>query len=206
MKKFLVIILFASLSISVRSQTDSTMQIFVDSVCKCLSKVDMNTVKNKSDAQVALSGCILNDNMNLLIKVAEKRGISVTDQAAMEKIGQELAIEMMKQNCSSFVQMSLKISQGGEAVGDEVSELSSTSGILSSVETKEFCKFNLTDAKGKKTSFYWIHHFKNSEKFTDQPSKYIGKKIKVFWQETEVYVPAAKGYYKIKEIKEIQVL
>ena len=143
--------------------------------------------------------------MNLLMKVAEKRGISITDQAAMEKIGQELAIEMMKQNCNSFVQMSLKMSKSAEVL-EEVVDASSTSGTLSSVETKEFCKFNLTDASGKKTSYYWLHHFKNSEKFIDQPSRYVGKKIKVFWRETEVYVPAAKGYYKIKEITEIQVL
>lgn len=40
----------------------------------------------------------------------------------------------------------------------------------------------------------------------DQPAKYVGKKLKVSWQETEVYIPAAKGYFKIKEITEVQVL
>ena len=206
MKKLIILIIIATISFSAKSQTDTTMQVFVDSVCKCLSKVDLNTIKNQSDAQAALSGCILNENMNLLMKVAEKRGVDITDQEGMEKIGKELAIEMMKQNCSAFVQMSVKMSKAGPVADEEVLDVSSTTGTLSSVETKEFCKFNLTDARGKKTSFYWLHHFKNSEKFTDQPSKYVGKKLKVFWQETEVYVPAAKGYYKIKEIKEIQIL
>ena len=40
----------------------------------------------------------------------------------------------------------------------------------------------------------------------DLPAKYVGKKLKVSWQETEVYIPAAKGYFKIKEITEVQVL
>ena len=56
MKKLLSIILLAGISVSASSQTDSTMQTFVDSVCSCLSKVDMNTIKTKSDAQMALSG------------------------------------------------------------------------------------------------------------------------------------------------------
>jgi len=188
-----------------RSQTDSTMKTFVDSVCKCLSRVDMNNLKDKSDAQVALTGCILNENMGLLMQVAEKRGVSVSDKAAMEKVGQEMAMELMKQNCTAFVQMSLKMSKG-MVQDEEVVSVSSTSGTLTSVETKDFCKFIVSDSKGKKLSFYWLHYFKNSEKFTDQPSKYVGKKLKVFWQEIEVYVPSAKGYYKIKEITEIQVM
>ena len=40
----------------------------------------------------------------------------------------------------------------------------------------------------------------------DQPAKYVGKKLKVSWQETEVYIPAAKGYFKIKEITTIELL
>jgi len=188
-----------------RSQTDSTMKTFVDSVCKCLSRVDMNNLKDKSDAQVALTGCILNENMGLLMQVAEKRGVSVSDKAAMEKVGQEMAMELMKQNCTAFVQMSLKMSKG-MVQDEEVVSVSSTSGTLTSVETKDFCKFIVSDSKGKKLSFYWLHYFKNSEKFTDQPAKYVGKKLKVFWQEIEVYVPSAKGYYKIKEITEIQVM
>jgi hypothetical protein len=30
--------------------------------------------------------------------------------------------------------------------------------------------------------------------------------MKISWQETEVYIPAAKGYFKIKEIKGIDLL
>ena len=147
----------------------------------------------------------MNENMGQLMKVAEKRGVDITNQAAMEKIGQELAVEMMKQNCNAFIQMSIKMTKGDETRG-EVSEVSSTSGTLTSIETKDFCKFILTDATGKRNTFYWMHHFKNSEKFIEQPSKFIGKKMKVSWQETEVYIPAAKGYFKIKEIKLIDIL
>jgi len=205
MKRIILISSMLYLATVARSQTDSTMKTFVDSVCKCLSRVDMNNLKDKGDAQVALTGCILNENMGLLMQVAEKRGVSVSDKAAMEKVGQEMAMELMKQNCTAFVQMSLKMSKG-MVQDEEVLAVSSTSGTLTSVETKDFCKFIVSDSKGKKLSFYWLHYFKNSEKFTDQPAKYVGKKLKVFWQEIEVYVPSAKGYYKIKEITEIQVM
>ena len=205
MKKLLMILFLGSIACSAMSQTDTTMQVFVDSVCKCLSKVDLNKIKTQNDAQVALTSCVMNENMSLLMKLAEKRGIDITDQAGMEKIGQELAIEMMKQNCNAFVQMSIKLTKGGETT-EAVSNVSTTSGTLASIETKDFCKFILTDASGKRSTFYWMHHFKNSEKFIDQPTKFIGKKMKVSWQETEVYIPAAKGYFKIKEIKGIDLL
>jgi hypothetical protein len=137
--------------------------------------------------------------------VAKKRGVDITDQAALQKIGEELALEMVKQNCNAFIQMSMKISKGEETMG-EVTEVFSTTGTLSAIETKDFSKLILTDANGKKSTFYWMHHFKNSEKFIGQPTKFIGKKMKVSWQETEVYIPAAKGYFKIKEIKGIDLL
>src|SRR4249919_1253352 len=156
MKKIILISCMLYLAATARSQTDTTMKVFADSVCKCLSRIDMNNIKGRDDAQVALTGCILNENMGLLMQVAEKRGLSVSDKAAMKKMGQEMAMELMKQNCNAFVQMSIKLTKGGVTVKDEeVLDVSTTSGTLSSVETKDFCKFNVTDASGKKVSFYW---------------------------------------------------
>ncbi|WP_262897344.1 hypothetical protein [Rufibacter psychrotolerans] len=37
-------------------------------------------------------------------------------------------------------------------------------------------------------------------------NKFVNSKVKVKWQEIEVYVPSAKNYYKIKEVVGIEVL
>ena len=37
-------------------------------------------------------------------------------------------------------------------------------------------------------------------------TKYKGKKLKIKYDEIEVYLPIAKGYYKVKEILSVDVL
>lgn len=204
MKKLLIFFCLISLFSNIHAQSDSTMKRFADSVCKCMSRVDLNSIKSEAEAQQAITTCFLKDNMGVLMKLADERNIDITDQAAMRKVGEEVGMELMKQNCQPFIQLSMQMAKASGKT--EISSISSTSGTLSSVETKDFCKFIVTDNNGKRNTFYWLHHFKNSEKFMDLPSRYVGKKLKVSWQETEVYIPAAKGYFKIKEITEVQVL
>jgi hypothetical protein len=203
MKKLFFLLTFLSTCSAIVAQSDTTMQKFVDSVCSCLGKGNLNDLKTRADAEAAVTNCFVKGNMNLLMQLADERKISVTDQQAMRKIGEEVGMELMRRNCDAFVQISMKMAQ--ESNGER-SSFSKTSGTLSAVETKEFCKLVLTESSGKKSSFYWLHHFTNSEKFVGQPTKYIGKKIKITWQDTEVYLPAMKDYFKIKEIKEIELL
>ena len=159
--------------------------------------------KTRAEAEATVTNCFLKGNMNLLMQLADERKITVTDQQAMRKIGEEVGMQLMRRNCDAFVQLSMKMAQ--ESNGERTS-FSKTSGTLSAVETKDFCKLILTESNGKKSSFYWLHHFTNSEKFVGQPAKYIGKKVKITWEDTEVYLPAMKDYFKIKEIKEIELL
>jgi hypothetical protein len=64
----------------------------------------------------------------------------------------------------------------------------------------------LKDSKGIERSFIWLRQFPGSEKFTGITAKYVGKSMKITSQEMEVYLPAAKGYYKVKEIIAVDVL
>jgi len=203
MKKLLFILTFLFTSSAMIAQSDTTMQKFADSVCSCLNRGNLNDIKTRAEAEATVTNCFLKGNMNLLMQLADERKITVTDQQAMRKIGEEVGMQLMRRNCDAFVQLSMKMAQ--ESNGERTS-FSKTSGTLSAVETKDFCKLILTESNGKKSSFYWLHHFTNSEKFVGQPAKYIGKKVKITWEDTEVYLPAMKDYFKIKEIKEIELL
>ncbi|MEO6633843.1 MAG: hypothetical protein ABIN13_19020, partial [Mucilaginibacter sp.] len=55
-------------------------------------------------------------------------------------------------------------------------------------------------------SFLWLREFPGSDKFMNSPAQLKGKKLKVTWHEMEVYLPQAKGYYKVKEITAIDFL
>lgn len=206
MKKHIVVFSLLCCTLPAMSQYDSTMKTFVDSVCKCLTRIDLSGVKTSSEAKAVLGKCFLSGNMDLLMKLAEEKGVDISSSQAMEKIGQDVGVELFKQGCQPFIQLSIRMAKEDAVKEADDVEVDDLTGTLTSIETKEFTKFIVTETSGKRHTLYWLHHFKNSEKFIDQPSKYIGKKMKIYWQEMEVFVPSAKGYFKIKEIKAIEVL
>ncbi|MGZ3874908.1 MAG: hypothetical protein ACXVJD_18450, partial [Mucilaginibacter sp.] len=63
-----------------------------------------------------------------------------------------------------------------------------------------------TDNGNSEKSFIWLRQFPGSEKFMNGPLTLAGKKLNISWQEIEVYLPQAKGYYKVKEITGITIL
>ena len=205
MKKVTIVFFLMFTAVYAMSQTDSTMKKFADSVCSCISKLDMNSIKNETDAQLAMGKCFTEGNMNLLMKVAQERGIDITDQNGMQKIGQEVGVLLFKQGCEPFIKFSMKYAGAHKTVVDEeVIDHPVISGTITAIETKEFSRFIVTDKSGKKQTLYWIHRFDNSDKFISQPSKYIGKKIQAAYEEKEVYNPTTKSYIKIKELYGIE--
>jgi hypothetical protein len=119
------------------------------------------------------------------------------------KIGEEIGRRMLKV-CPSYVMLAGKMSEGSSSDDGEVS---STQGVISRINnTGDFVQMFVKDSSGRETNYYWLKYFKGSESFENAAPANIGKKIKIHWDEVEFYIPKAKGYYKLKEIKSIEFL
>jgi hypothetical protein len=79
------------------------------------------------------------------------------------------------------------------------------SGIFKRIDTKRLNYIVIPGADHKETSLIWLQEFSGSENFIDGNAAYIGKNVKVKYQELEVYLPQTKGYYKVKEIVSLNV-
>ena len=75
----------------------------------------------------------------------------------------------------------------------------STTGTFKRIDNKGFNYIVITE-NGNEKSFLWLTQFAGSEKFMDNTTSLTGKNLNVSWKEIEVYLPQAKGYYKVKEI------
>ncbi|MEB0260529.1 MULTISPECIES: hypothetical protein [unclassified Mucilaginibacter] len=195
---------FAFFVTTAKAQTTASSTIekkLTDSVCIILNKMDISKVSNKKEA-VALYTEAISHHVDILQEWATAQGIEFTDAKAMEAIGIKLAQNLMKQNCANFMKLATKMS-GADA--DEVAT-ETTTGTFKRIDVKGFNYIVLTDGKGSERSFIWLRQFPGSEKFMGLTTKYAGKKLKISWQEMEVYLPAAKGYYKVKEIIGVEVL
>jgi hypothetical protein len=75
-----------------------------------------------------------------------------------------------------------------------------TIGVFKRIDQKGFDYIVIVDNDSEK-SFIWLRQFPGSEKFMNGITQYIGKKMRITWQNIEVYLPQSKGYYNVKEIK-----
>ena len=186
------------------AQESSTLKKVADTVCACLNKIDMSAITTKDQATAAFMTCFVS-NAAGVIALALERKVDFSDQAATQALGMEVGKELLSQGCASFVQLSMKMvdvqAPGGASLGGS----GATAGRLVRVDNREFRHLVVTDASNREHTFLWFRYFKGSEKFIDIPDAYIGKPLKIQWQETEVFLPNAKGYFKVKEITGIEV-
>lgn len=170
-------------------------------ICDCISGLDHDKIKDKPTAEKAFVDCFAKQS-SLLLDLAEERNVEITDQPAMRNLGIEIGKNLMKQNCEGFMKLSMAMAN----TNTTASASGITEGRLKKIETKDFSYFILVDNDNKERSFIWLRQFPGSEKFVADTNKLVGKKLKISWEEMEVYVPSAKNYYSIKEVTGLEVL
>jgi hypothetical protein len=205
MKKILFLILSFAYLVKAEAQTApvSVEKSLTDTICSCMTATDFSKVNNKKDAMDVITDCF-GRKTDLLMKLADEKHIDPTDQAAMKQLGIQIGKDLLNENCSAFLKISekLSINKSEEENGNE----GTTSGAFKRIELKGFNYIVLTDNNNGEKSFIWLRQFPGSEKFMNGAANLAGKKISVKWHELEVYLPSAKGYYKIKEITSIDIL
>jgi hypothetical protein len=201
-KKFILIALIVICHFVSKAQqaVGRAERTITDSICNCLSRQDFSQIKSKEEATAVYTKCVTG-NSDLLVDFAAERKVDMTDLTAMRELGIDLAKDLMKEKCAAF--MKLSVVMAGKS---SVSGTGTSYGIVKRIDNKGFNYIVITDAEKKEQSFLWFTQFVGSEKFTGLPASYAGKKVAVSWKEVEVYLPQAKGYYKVKEITAVDVL
>lgn len=204
MKKILWMLLISAAFFKAEAQTERVPgpveRQLTDSICNCVVKMDMSAITTKAEATAAYTDCVMK-HANLLPALAEERNVELGDKKAMEGVGIDIALNLIKQDCKGFKNLALIM--GKDSADSE--GISSMSGTLKRIENKGFNYFVIAGADHKETSFIWLRQFPGSEKFMNGATNYAGKNVKIKYQEMEVYLPQAKGYYKVKEIVSLEV-
>jgi len=173
----------------------------LNSICICINELDLSKITDKQGAKDAFSGCLIK-NVSLLADVATERNIELSDKQGMSKIGEDIALTLLKEDCKGFSSLAMLM---GKSTKDDGS-IGTESGSLKRIENKGFNYFIISDEENNEKSFIWLRQFPGSENFMAGDANYIGKKLTIKYKELEVYLPLAKGYYNVKEITSISVL
>jgi hypothetical protein len=203
MKKLLLVLLITTVfNIVYAQKTMGPAETkLTNALCDCITKLDKSKLTNSIEANRAFSDCFT-QQADLLTDVAEERGVEMTDSEAMKKIGTDIGGNLLKQKCDGFMRLALQMSNKDNRAAEE----QSTTGTFKKVDNKGFNYIVIADANGSLKSFLWLREFTGSDMFTGDANALLNKKLKISWKEIEVYLPAAKGYYKVKEISAIDIL
>jgi hypothetical protein len=170
-----------------------------DSLCNSINKIDLSKIATQEEAVAAYTQCV-EEHADLLNDLATERKVDVGNIADMKKIGIDLAFDLYKMKCEKFMKLStimamktIKADEGNEDV---------TIGMLKRIDQKGFNYIVISSGDSEK-SFIWLRQFPGSEKFMHSIAQYVGKKVKITWRNMEIYLPLSKGYYNVKEIKNL---
>lgn len=205
MKKLLLLVLAIAFYTNSQAQNKigPAQRKMLDTLCNCMNKVDLTKIKTPDEAEAAFENCF-NDHLELLAEVAIEENVDLSTNEGQGKVGSLIGVNLLQEKCASFLRLAGIMAKKKD--GESAVETQSTTGAFKRIDVKGFNYIVLKDAKGSERSFIWLRQFPGSEKFTGITTKYIGKSMKITWQEMEVYLPAAKGYYKVKEIIGVDVL
>jgi len=201
MKKIVFSFLFVTGSLWATSQTKTTKDLLLDTLCKCITAKG-DELKNASpgDIQKEVMGCFMSEGLDLLMKYAQEEKVSLTDQAAMQRLGNDIGMELAKK-CPAMMQLAINSaiadSSGSSGISKIVSdgETTQAQGTIVSLNTTEFpASIQLKEKNGTVKKVYLVSEF-----FTDDDNFYNtaylpGKKVVAEIGSQKIFIPAKKKF------------
>src|SRR4051794_2926252 len=194
MKKIVSLITVLAVCFAVKAQNDKDTSVkkVAVSICNCLEKNHLENAKDQAEMQSIFLQCMLDSAASVMGDLATN-GNGDFQQAGQE-FGQKIAMELVKMGCKPFMQMSMKLAQGGsislsnEDKADE--SVKSADGVVTKVDEKDFLYITVKTTAGREMTMIYLDYIDNSDDWVkDAATKLKDKKVTVQYVEKEVYNP-----------------
>jgi hypothetical protein len=201
MKKFFFAFTFLVSCLSAASQTKTTKDVLLDTLCKCIT-AKKDELKNASpnDIQKEVMSCFMSDGLELLMKYAQEKKVTMTDQQAMQKLGNEIGMELAKK-CPAMMQLAINSAIADTSEGSGISkivsegETSETQGTIVSLNTTEFpASIQLKQKSGAVKKVYLVSEFYTDDDNFYNTSYLPGKKVVAEISSQKIFIPSKKKF------------
>jgi len=205
MKKISIVFTLVTISLWATSQTKTTKELLLDTLCKCIT-AKKEQLKNAStnDIQKEFMGCFMSEGLDLLMKYAEEKKVSLTDQEAMQKLGNSIGMELAKK-CPAMMQLAInsamaedKIdSSAGGGISKLMTEAETTEaeGTIVSLNTTEFpASIQLKQKNGTVKKIYLVSEFYTDDDNFYNTSYLPGKKVVAEVSSQKIFIPSKKKF------------
>lgn len=124
---------------------------------------------------------------------------------AYQQLVQKIASKLLS-DCPKFMKLSMKVEDNktkqkyidGTINAEEAGKIGTATGIVKSIDKKDFYLISTTNTAGSKESFIWLRYFTGSSNFENNPTAKVGKNITITYREIKLYSPAENDYITYK--------
>lgn len=168
--------------------------------CECLSTIEQTEDREQFNLELGL--CIIDASMPYKKELKKDHNIDLENiDEDGTRLGELIGLKMAG-ICPEEI---LKIANGGE--DESYDELSSTiSGTITKVEKEQFIVFSIKEDSGKTTKFYWIYYIESNVDLPTEYSTLIGKKVEVYYYESDLFDARINEYKSFNIIEEINLI
>jgi len=205
-KKSILLIAFAILTLTVSAQKSAEKA--ANETCDCINKANVPDDISNEDWQKILTDCLGQPLIKYYEKICKENKIAADQgQDSYEAVGTKIGAKLVD-NCPKFMKMAMRAEDNKNAgtvakTEEEVGKEGSATGVVKSVDKKDFYAITIENTMGSKETFIWLRFFKGSTPFENNPLGQVGKKVTVKYRELRCYSPEMGDYVIKKEITEI---
>lgn len=191
-----LIVLFSFFAVTKIEAQDYLSKITSQS-CDCLSEIEETTDREQFNLELGL--CIID------AAVPYKKELKRDHQIDLDNInedGTRLGEMIGMRMAGVCPQEIMKIANNTQ---DETYEDlgAYTSGTITKIENEQFVVFSLKDESGKNIKLYWLYYIDSELDLETNYTSLLGKKVEVFYYETEMFdvrINEYKTFFVIEEI------
>ena len=214
MKK-LLLLLIASFSVIANAQdTDSKEAVLEDvtkDACECVSKKVASGTISQKDIEVELGLCLIGSYSKFKNRVEKYMNVSLEDDASMEEFGREIGMQMITTCPDTFMAFAKDlVEEEVENIKNnkETVEKADINSITAEIVGLKEGQFNIVSFKGTNKRVYkllWMEYFEGAELLSEM-KKLKNKKLKVSYENREMYDSKLEDYRSYKVIRKLEIL
>ncbi len=207
MKKNILILFLCLLGYNTQAQTkvEPKTEVKTDAldkmskaVCDCLNK--NKTDKNSDELlQICMTEGFMMNMADMMEKYPDLMG---GDSKASEKMGQEIALKLMK-DCPAFMEVASKSNPNTSVTKQIADPMQTTEGVFSKMETKNYT-YLVLEVGVEKQKFVILESFEGEKAVLGQAKALKKKKLAISWKERKIFMAKTNTYETVKQITSVK--
>lgn len=199
-----IVLLTGLTAFSQSKKMDSTSRKNAIAICNCLEKNNAEKLQTTAEVQQLFLKCMMDSASSAFTKLLEQNTDNA--EAAGEEWGKQIAMDLFTVGCEPFLKISMKLAgESEEEENNNKVKLSTASGTVTGFEEKDFTYINIKLTNGREQTFVYVEFVPESNEWIKKPASLKGKKVKIQYEDKEVYQPKIKDFITIKILKKLEI-